>query len=351
MKQGRRSEQKATRFDVKGLKEDGSFEGYASLFGAEDLGRDVVMPGAFRSSLAKRGPRGIKMLYQHDPNEVIGVWLKLSEDIRGLRVEGKLLPDVGRSREVLSLMRAGAVDGLSIGYHVVKATKDGEDGTSQADRSRSLGNFGRDLSDAARGAHQRRQIGTSDGTAIRTLALAGCGVQPGGGSPHRGGRLQGASSFAGREGRRWRGAGAGIPRGGAHFQLTLEGSMMNAFETGVPRIGASLKGEARAPEVKSVGAHEVRDAMDEFLSAFDDFKQANDERLDEIEKKLSADVVTEEKVDRINRALDRQKKTVDELALTLARPEIGGEPPRAARPGAARAQARLRPLCPQGRGA
>ncbi|MEN6542007.1 phage major capsid protein [Parvibaculum sp.] len=101
---------------------------------------------------------------------------------------------------------------------------------------------------------------------------------------------------------------------------------MSAFMNGVPRIGASLKGEARAPEVKSVGAHEVRDAMDEFLSAFEDFKQANDERLDEIERKLSADVVTEEKVDRINRALDRQKKTVDELALTLARPEIGGEP-------------------------
>ncbi len=101
---------------------------------------------------------------------------------------------------------------------------------------------------------------------------------------------------------------------------------MNAFNMGVPRIGASLKGEPRAPEVKSVSAHEVRDAMDEFLSAFEDFKQANDERLDEIEKKLSADVVTEEKVDRINRALDRQKKTVDELALTLARPEIGGEP-------------------------
>lgn len=99
---------------------------------------------------------------------------------------------------------------------------------------------------------------------------------------------------------------------------------MSAFMTGVPRIGASLKGHARAPETKSAASHEVRDAMDEFLGAFEDFKQANDERLDEIEKKLTADILTEEKVDRINRALDRQKKTVDELALTLARPEIGG---------------------------
>lgn len=131
MEQHRRSEQKATRFDMKSVREDGSFEGYASLFGAEDLGRDVVMPGAFRASLSKRGPRGIKMLYQHDPNEVIGVWLKLREDIRGLFVEGKLLPDVGRSREVLSLMRAGAIDGLSIGYHVVKAKADAKTGLRQ----------------------------------------------------------------------------------------------------------------------------------------------------------------------------------------------------------------------------
>lgn len=131
MEQHRRSEQKATRFDMKSVREDGSFEGYASLFGAEDLGRDVVMPGAFRASLSKRGPRGIKMLYQHDPNEVIGVWLKLREDMRGLFVEGKLLPDVGRSREVLSLMRAGAIDGLSIGYHVVKAKADAKTGLRQ----------------------------------------------------------------------------------------------------------------------------------------------------------------------------------------------------------------------------
>jgi HK97 family phage prohead protease len=131
VEQHRRSEQKATRFDMKSVREDGSFEGYASLFGAEDLGRDVVMPGAFRSSLSKRGPRGIKMLYQHDPNEVIGVWLKLREDMRGLFVEGKLLPDVGRSREVLSLMRAGAIDGLSIGYHVVKAKADAKTGLRQ----------------------------------------------------------------------------------------------------------------------------------------------------------------------------------------------------------------------------
>lgn len=116
--------QSVIRTEFKSVSADGHFEGYASLFGAEDLGRDMVMPGAFRASLAKRGPRGVKMLYQHDPNDVIGVWSTIEEDGKGLHVEGQLLGDVARAREVLALMRAGALDGLSIGYHVVKAQSD-----------------------------------------------------------------------------------------------------------------------------------------------------------------------------------------------------------------------------------
>ena len=69
---------------------------------------------------------------------------------------------------------------------------------------------------------------------------------------------------------------------------------------------------------------EIKQAFDEFLREFDAFKQANDERLAQMEKR-SSDVVTEEKVDRINRALDEQKRALDELALQSARPIIGGE--------------------------
>lgn len=111
-------------FEAKSVRADGSFEGYASLFHTEDMGHDVVMPGAFARSLRRRGAQGVKMLYQHDPNEVIGVWTALTEDTRGLHVSGQLLPDVARAREVLALLRAGAIDGLSIGYHAVKAMKD-----------------------------------------------------------------------------------------------------------------------------------------------------------------------------------------------------------------------------------
>ena len=99
---------------------------------------------------------------------------------------------------------------------------------------------------------------------------------------------------------------------------------MSNWNDGVPRIGATLKEDTRAPETKSAGTLEVREAMDEFLSAFEDFKSANDERLGELERKLSADVIAEEKVERINKALDQQKKKLDELTLAARRPELSG---------------------------
>ncbi|MFN6941477.1 MAG: phage major capsid protein [Parvibaculum sp.] len=99
---------------------------------------------------------------------------------------------------------------------------------------------------------------------------------------------------------------------------------MSNWNDGVPRIGATLKEDTRAPETKSASTLEVREAMDEFLSAFEDFKSANDERLGELERKLTADVVSEEEVARINEALDRQKKKLDELTLAARRPELSG---------------------------
>jgi HK97 family phage prohead protease len=64
------------------------------------------------------------MLFQHDPNEPIGSWTEIREDTRGLFVRGRLARDVRRAREVLSLMRGGALDGLSIGFRAVKARRD-----------------------------------------------------------------------------------------------------------------------------------------------------------------------------------------------------------------------------------
>lgn len=106
------------------IAEDGTVEGYASLFGAIDQARDRVMRGAFAQTLRQRPVRRVPMLFQHDPAEPVGVWLELREDERGLYARGRLIPEVARGRELLSLIRAGAIDGLSIGFRTVKGRID-----------------------------------------------------------------------------------------------------------------------------------------------------------------------------------------------------------------------------------
>lgn len=106
------------------LSQDGIIEGYASLFGEIDQARDMMMPGAFTQTLQQRGLRKIPMLFQHDPSEPVGIWLELREDFRGLWARGKLIPDVARGRELLALLRSGAIDGLSIGYRTVRGRID-----------------------------------------------------------------------------------------------------------------------------------------------------------------------------------------------------------------------------------
>src|SRR5204862_5778355 len=103
---------------------DGTVEGYASLFGEIDAARDMVMPGAFSRTLKSRGLRRIPMLFQHDPAEPVGVWLELFEDLRGLRARGKLIPEVARARERIALVRAGAIDGLSMRFRTAKARRE-----------------------------------------------------------------------------------------------------------------------------------------------------------------------------------------------------------------------------------
>jgi HK97 family phage prohead protease len=121
-------ERKFTPLDLKRVESDGTFTGYASLFHTEDLGHDIVLPGAFRDSLARRGATGVKLLYQHNPAEPIGVWESLKEDARGLYARGRLMLAVTRAREVLALMRAGALDGLSIGFRTVTGQRDAKTG-------------------------------------------------------------------------------------------------------------------------------------------------------------------------------------------------------------------------------
>ena len=122
------AEIKRATLQITGHTRAGSFEGYASVFGLPDLGGDIVVRGAFRDSLAQRGARGIKLLWQHDSSEPLGVWTSIAEDARGLHVKGQLNLDVGRAREIHALMREGAVDGLSIGFRTDRSATDTKTG-------------------------------------------------------------------------------------------------------------------------------------------------------------------------------------------------------------------------------
>lgn len=120
-------ELKFCRADAQVQVQDGTvIAGYASLFGLPDQGGDVVQKGAYGKSLKRLAAKGgtVKMLWQHDPTQPIGVWDEIYEDERGLYVKGRLLLEVEKAREAAALIGAGAIDGLSIGYRTLAAEKD-----------------------------------------------------------------------------------------------------------------------------------------------------------------------------------------------------------------------------------
>jgi len=121
-----RTKQGAPVLDLKALGEDGVITGYGAVFGNRDSYGDVILPGAFKRSLAdhKRNKSRPKMFWQHDPYQPIGSWTEVGEDDKGLLVTGQLNMDVQRGREAYALLKAGDIDGLSIGYRVIKASED-----------------------------------------------------------------------------------------------------------------------------------------------------------------------------------------------------------------------------------
>jgi HK97 family phage prohead protease len=100
--------------ELKVLDETGIFKGYGSVFDVVDGWDDVVVKGAFEKSIAKRKPA---LLWQHNSDKPIGIYTSVEEDNKGLKLEGKLLVDeIGQAKEAYALLRAGALNGLSIGY-------------------------------------------------------------------------------------------------------------------------------------------------------------------------------------------------------------------------------------------
>lgn len=103
---------------VKATGEQGQITAYASTFGNVDLDGDVVEPGAFARTIEHTGGV-VPMLWQHDPWEPIGVTSSMAEDGKGLVIEAQLNLDTQRGREAFSLLKQGAMRGLSIGYRTI----------------------------------------------------------------------------------------------------------------------------------------------------------------------------------------------------------------------------------------
>ena len=122
----------AIPLDIKAISDDGEFEGYLSTFGNVDRGSDMVMPGAFRACLKSKKLSSIKLLRDHDTRKLVGKWLAMDEDDRGLKVRGKLFASgenaIQLAKETLTLMREGALDAMSIGYKTIKAAWDEQSG-------------------------------------------------------------------------------------------------------------------------------------------------------------------------------------------------------------------------------
>ncbi len=109
-------------FEIKSMADDGTFEGYGSVFGVKDLGDDIIMPGAFAKSLSehKAAHTKPKMLWSHSHTTMPpGVWTEMREDEHGLFLKGKLI-DTSTGRDLRVAMKEKAVDGLSIGFDLRK---------------------------------------------------------------------------------------------------------------------------------------------------------------------------------------------------------------------------------------
>lgn len=110
-------------FELKNIafEEEGIITGYASVFNEIDLVNDVIKSGAFTASLNERTP---VMLWNHNSDVVLGKWLEIREDEKGLFVKGQLCLDVEKSQEIYELLKNKSVTGLSIGFSIDKSAYD-----------------------------------------------------------------------------------------------------------------------------------------------------------------------------------------------------------------------------------
>ncbi|AZL15556.1 HK97 family phage prohead protease [Rickettsiales endosymbiont of Stachyamoeba lipophora] len=107
-------------WELKSIKPNGFFSGYASVFNITDLHGDIIQSGAFLESLKRKQPSEIKLLWQHKTDEPIGIINSLYENEFGLCINARLLLELKRAQEAYTLMQHNVLGGMSIGYQVKK---------------------------------------------------------------------------------------------------------------------------------------------------------------------------------------------------------------------------------------
>jgi hypothetical protein len=104
--------------------DDWEVSGYVSIFNNVDLGKDMVIPGAFTKSL--KSGRKVRFLYSHDPRAVLGVPKELKEDTKGLFGRFKITK-TRLGEETHMLLKDGAIDSFSFGYQASDYTYNDND--------------------------------------------------------------------------------------------------------------------------------------------------------------------------------------------------------------------------------
>ena len=109
--------QKSFKIDLKSVSEEGTFEGFASVYGNTDLANEIVEKGAFKRTLDHHDT--VTLLWQHDTKQPIGIG-RIEDSDKGLKIFGELNLDTQKGKEAHSLLKQRAIKGLSIGYDVVQ---------------------------------------------------------------------------------------------------------------------------------------------------------------------------------------------------------------------------------------
>lgn len=87
--------------------------GYASVFDVTDDHNDIILKGAFDNITHTTN---IKFLWQHDHTKPIGIITSIAEDDYGLYIEGVINCNTQQGKEAVSLIKQGAINGLSVGF-------------------------------------------------------------------------------------------------------------------------------------------------------------------------------------------------------------------------------------------